>query len=135
MRHLKSYNESKIDPSILKEEEIKYISDIFLELEDSGYYIITGKSNQGWIHRLTPGDWYTTKISKPNYYFKIRDIMDEILHLKSYLGEKFIGCSVIYDGYKKYEYIDIDDIKHIALFRNGELVQDDLVSINLYYNL
>lgn len=78
------------------EEDKNFISDTLLELEDKGYKVKIspdGISNNISIDEPTP--YFIIQSDK---YFKFSDVKEEILQIKSYLGDRWFKCGVVFEG-------------------------------------
>jgi hypothetical protein len=117
MKKLKTYqifNESQIN-IIQFEEDKSFISDTLLELEDRGFfYSISNKglSKDIGIYEHNP---YFIISRFDTKRFKFSDMKDELLQIKSYLGERWFKCGVVFENDpKRIEvYIDEKDYDHL----------------------
>jgi len=76
------------------------IEDICLDLKDRNFYVNTGIGSSLDIrlkHYIIIGGPVLDDPTE-NSYFNFKDVKDELLRLKSYLGEKWIKCGVLFTG-------------------------------------
>lgn len=95
------------------EEDGAFISDALLELQDRGFfYIISNRGLSGDIGIYEHNPYFIIwTLKRP----KFSDMKDELLQIKSYLGERWFKCGVVFEGDpKRIEvYIDEKDYDHL----------------------
>lgn len=124
---------SDIQLAQYKEDE-KFISDTFLDLEESGFGI-----------QIRPdGLSDTLSINTQNPYliidrgftdFKFSDIKDELLQIKSYLGERWIKCGAILSGDNERIQINIQEESYDGLDNYFQTGEGAIVNLAVFFNI
>lgn len=71
-------------------EDKEYINDIMLELEDKGLQLFLLKDESLDVILISS--------NKNSKYFKFSDIKSEVLHLKSYLGDRWVKSGSVFES-------------------------------------
>jgi hypothetical protein len=136
MKHLKEWKlfENKSDF-----EEIKStLKDLCLDLTDEYYRIMIAANSvlksPNWS--LYPGrPRYILGISKEVEYFNFSDIKDVILNVKDYLGDKYMGCGVVFVGDPNRIKIDINFEDYDQLDQMFTTDEAPIVNLVIYFNI
>jgi hypothetical protein len=136
MKKLKTYqnfNESQIN--ILQFEEDKnFISDTLLELQDRGFKIRIGHDGIARSFSITePMPIFI--IDSGRVYFKFSDVKDELLQIKSYLGDRWFKCGVLFEGDPNRIEIHIDEKDYDNLDDWFQTSTTAIVNLAVFFNI
>ena len=137
MKRLKTYqifNESQIN-IIQFEEDKAFISDTLLELGDRGFfYSISNKGLSGDIGIYEHNPYFI--ISRfDTKRFKFSDMKDELLQIKSYLGERWFKCGVVFEGDPKRIEVYIDEKDYDNLDDWFQTSTTGIVNLAVFFNI
>ena len=137
MKKLKKYqifNESQIN-IIQFEEDKSFISDTILELEDRGFFCsISNKGLSGDIGIYEHNPYFI--ISRfDTKRFKFSDMKDELLQIKSYLGERWFKCGVVFENDPKRIEVYIDEKDYDNLDDWFQTSTTGIVNLAVFFNI
>jgi hypothetical protein len=125
MKKLKTYKLFLESNSEQLKEDSDFISDTCLELDEKGFLTCGSRTQTNKINVVQFGKSPVLKINEttPYFiighprgrYFRFSEIKDELLQIKSYLGERWLKCGVLFESeVERIEvYIDEKDYDHL----------------------
>ena len=137
MKKLKTYqifNESQINITQFEEDKA-FISDTLLELQDRGFfYSISNKglSKDIGIYEHNP---YFIISRFDTKRFKFSDMKDELLQIKSYLGERWFKCGVVFENDPKRIEVYIDEKDYDNLDDWFQTSTTAIVNLAVFFNI
>jgi hypothetical protein len=144
MKKLKTYtkfNENFSDYQIDQFGEDKsFISDTLLELQESGFQ--TRISIDGVSSQLSVADPMPVLTigcpghgSRSGKYFKFQDVKDELLQIKSYLGDRWFKCGVLFENDPKRIEVYIDEKDYDYLDDWFQTSTTGIVNLAVFFNI
>lgn len=124
---------SHIQLAQYKEDE-KFISDTFLDLEESGFGIQIRPDGLSDILSINTPTPYLI-IDRGFTDFKFSDIKDELLQIKSYLGERWIKCGAIFSGDAERIQINIQQESYDSLDNDFQTGDGAIVNLVVFFNI
>lgn len=134
MRHLKRFLIFESTEQYQKDKQ--YIEDIFLEFTQNPYF------QAEVIGRVFSKDFVLIRPKRSallkGKYLTFSDMKDELLHLKSYLGDRWVGCSVVFQdppsGHPRV-LVDIDELTYDTLDEKFRTDIFGIVNVLVFFNL
>jgi hypothetical protein len=132
--------ESKYDESRDQFEEDKsFISDTLLELQDRGFRIRIAHDGIARSFSITePMPIFIIDSFKRvggRVYFTFSDVKDELLQIKSYLGDRWFKCGVIFEGNPERFSIDINEETYDNLDIDFNTEESGIVNLAVFFNI
>jgi hypothetical protein len=138
MKKLKTYhifNESQINTAQFEEDK-SFISDTLLELQDREFfYSISngGLSTDIGISEHTP--YFIIAVEYHTGRFKFSDVKDELLQIKSYLGDRWFKCGVVFENDPKRIEVFIDEKDYDNLDNWFQTSTTGIVNLAVFFNI
>lgn len=128
------------------EYEIKStLKDLCLDLTDEGFKILFSKPksvNISFFSKITSKDtglnWFSTvSLYKRNFgdYFTFSEVIDVVLNIKDYLGDKWVTCGVVFVGNPERIKIDINWEDYDRLDQMFDTEESPIVDLVIYFNI
>lgn len=128
------------------EDEIKStLKDLCLDLTDEGFKILFSKPksvNISFFSKITSKDtglnWFSTvSLYKRNFgdYFTFSEVIDVVLNIKDYLGDKWVSCGVVFVGNPERIKIDINWEDYDRLDQMFDTEESPIVDLVIYFNI
>ena len=121
------------------EEDKSFISDTLLELQDRGFRIRIGHDGIARSFSLTePMPIFIIDSFKRvggRVYFTFSDVKDELLQIKSYLGDRWFKCGVIFEGNPERFSIDINEETYDNLDIDFNTEESGIVNLAVFFNI
>lgn len=137
MKKLKTYqifNESQIDTTQFEEDKV-FISDTLLELQDREFfYSISNKGLSEDIGIYEHNPYFIISRFDTNR-FKFSDMKDELLQIKSYLGERWFKCGVVFENDPKRIEVYIDEKDYDNLDDWFQTSTTGIVNLAVFFNI
>ena len=138
MKKLKTYhifNESQINTAQFEEDK-SFISDTLLELQDRGFFYSI--SNKGLSKDIGISEHTPYFIIAEKYHtnrFKFSDVKDELLQIKSYLGDRWFKCGVVFENDPKRIEVFIDEKDYDNLDNWFQTSTTGIVNLAVFFNI
>ena len=120
------------------EEDKSFISDTLLELQDRGFRIRIGHDGIARSFSITePMPIFIIDSFKRvggRVYFTFSDVKDELLQIKSYLGDRWFKCGVIFEGNPERFSIDINEETYDNLDIDFNTEESGIVNLAVFFN-
>lgn len=121
------------------EEDKSFISDTLLELQDRGFRIRIGHDGIARSFSITePMPIFIIDSFKRvggRVYFTFSDVKDELLQIKSYLGDRWFKCGVIFEGNPERFSIDINEETYDNLDIDFNTEESGIVNLAVFFNI
>jgi len=138
MKKLKTYhifNESQINTAQFEEDK-SFISDTLLELQDREFFYSI--SNSGLSTDIGISEHTSYFIIAVGYHtgrFKFSDVKDELLQIKSYLGDRWFKCGVVFENDPKRIEVFIDEKDYDNLDNWFQTSTTGIVNLAVFFNI
>ena len=122
------------------EEDKAFISDTLLELQDRGFKIRIGHDGIARSFSITEPmpifiiDSFKFRVGG-RVYFKFSDVKDELLQIKSYLGDRWFKCGVLFEGDPNRIEIHIDEKDYDNLDDWFQTSTTAIVNLAVFFNI
>ena len=120
------------------EEDKSFISDTLLELQDRGFRIRIGHDGIARSFSITePMPIFIIDSFKRvggRVYFTFSDVKDELLQIKSYLGDRWFKCGVIFEGNPERFSVDINEETYDNLDIDFNTEESGIVNLAVFFN-
>jgi len=149
MKKLKTYQNFNESSSERWQQQLKedsnFISDTCLELDDKGFKTCGARTQTNKINVVQFSQSPVLKINEntPYFiighpvgrYFKFSEIKDEILQIKSYLGDRWIKCGVLYEFSHERIEVSIDEKDYDHLDDWFQTSASGIVNLVVFFNI
>jgi hypothetical protein len=113
------------------EDEVKStLKDLCLDLTDEGFLIRISS----FIPRGNPFP-YLSLYKKVFDYFTFSEVIDVVLNIKDYLGDKWVSCGVVFVGNPERIKIDINWEDYDRLDQMFDTEESPIVDLVIYFNI
>jgi hypothetical protein len=122
------------------EEDKAFISDTLLELQDRGFKIRIGHDGIARSFSITEPmpifiiDSFKFRVGG-RVYFKFSDVKDELLQIKSYLGDRWFKCGVLFEGDPNRIEVYIDEKDYDNLDDWFQTSTTAIVNLAVFFNI
>lgn len=152
MKKLKTYqnfNESSSERWSITQQQLQedsnFISDTCLELDEMGFKTSGARTQTNKLNVVQFGKSPVLKINEttPYFiighpvgrYFKFSEIKDELLQIKSYLGDRWIKCGVLFESEVERIEVFIDEKDYDQLDDWFQTSTTGIVNLVVFFNI